>query len=44
MFGDSAQKPEKVRNTMMPTIRTGLRPHWSASFPQTGIDTVCVSR
>ncbi len=44
MLQAAAHSADPVRNTMVPTIRIGLRPHRSASFPYTGMVTVWVSR
>jgi hypothetical protein len=44
MFHAKADSAEPVRNTTVPASRIGLRPHRSASFPYTGMDTVWVSR
>jgi hypothetical protein len=44
MDQDAAQSAEPARKMIVPPISTGLRPHWSASRPCTGIVTVWVSR
>jgi hypothetical protein len=33
MFHDDAHSADPARKMMVPAIRTGLRPHWSASLP-----------
>ena len=41
---EEAQSAEPARKMTVPVMRTGLRPHWSASLPCTGMVTVWVSR
>ena len=33
MFHDAAHSADPARKTIVPKIRIGLRPHWSASLP-----------
>ena len=44
MVVEDAQRADPARKMMVPVMRTGLRPHWSASLPCTGMVTVWVSR